>query len=276
MASRCCTHGKAKRLLVAGADPSVTKADLVRRLGGERAAGPCCVDLGSESVDTRSNAEEAARWLARHGYQSVRLITSDWHMRRARYEFREVLGDKCRGHPRRGPHRSRGFMTLFGEYNKYVLRRLAVLARHLMQALRSLLFALHLLSRDRAVRARRLRRAACSAPAPMRCGGPRLVALPSLAVPRTCSASAAQVDGAIPPAPHLIAVKHQSMFETIEMVRLAGDAGGRPEARARRPAVVRLGDPALWRHPGRPRGGRQGASRDARRGRRPPSPAAGR
>jgi 1-acyl-sn-glycerol-3-phosphate acyltransferase len=31
----------------------------------------------------------------------------------------------------------------------------------------------------------------------------------------------ARVEGEIPPGPHLIAVKHQSMFETLEMVRLA-------------------------------------------------------
>ena len=31
----------------------------------------------------------------------------------------------------------------------------------------------------------------------------------------------ARVEGTIPPGPHLIAVKHQSMFETLEMVRLA-------------------------------------------------------
>ena len=38
---------------------------------------------------------------------------------------------------------SRGFLTLFGEYNKYVLRRLGGVARHLMAAAsRSLLFAL--------------------------------------------------------------------------------------------------------------------------------------
>jgi uncharacterized SAM-binding protein YcdF (DUF218 family) len=86
----------------------------------------CCVDLGSESVDTRSNAEEAKRWLDRRGYKSLRLITSDWHMRRARYEFGRVLGgqyelvaDAVRSQPR--------FTTLFGEYNKYLLRRIAVL-----------------------------------------------------------------------------------------------------------------------------------------------------
>ena len=117
---------RAKRLLVAGADPAVTKADLIRRLRGNGRLVHCCVDLGSESVDTRSNAEEASRWLARNRYRSFRLVTSDWHMRRARYDFREVLGDRYEIVPdavRTEPH----FTTLFGEYNKYVLRRLAVL-----------------------------------------------------------------------------------------------------------------------------------------------------
>ena len=116
----------AKRLLVSGTDPAVTKKDLIRRLGGDGALVTCCVDLGSESFDTRSNAEEAARWLARHKYRSFRLVTSDWHMRRALYDFRGVLGDEYQLVPdavRSEPH----FMTLFGEYNKYVLRRFAVL-----------------------------------------------------------------------------------------------------------------------------------------------------
>jgi uncharacterized SAM-binding protein YcdF (DUF218 family) len=117
--------GKAKRMLVAGADPAVTKADLIHRLGGKRKLVQCCVDLGSESVDTRSNAEETRRWLERKKFKSLRLVTSDWHMRRARYEFRLELGnnftvvpDAVRSEP--------GFMTLFGEYNKYLLRRIAV------------------------------------------------------------------------------------------------------------------------------------------------------
>ena len=118
--------GHAKRLLIAGADPSVTKADLVERLGGRSRLVNCCVDLGSESVDTRSNAEEAKRWLDRRGYKSLRLITSDWHMRRARYEFRRVLGDDYEV-VADGVRSRPGFMTLFGEYNKYLLRRIAVL-----------------------------------------------------------------------------------------------------------------------------------------------------
>ena len=118
---------EAQRLLVSGTDPAVTKADIARLVGGSWKLLSCCVDLGSESVDTRSNAEETGRWLARHHFRSVRLITSDWHMRRARYEFGKVLGTKYRiitDAVRSEPP----FLTLFGEYNKYVLRRLAVLA----------------------------------------------------------------------------------------------------------------------------------------------------
>ena len=117
--------GKGERLLIAGADPSVTKNDMVRRLKGRHKLMRCCVDLGSESVDTRSNAEEARRWLEKNDYRSARLITSDWHMRRAAYEFDRqldgkvtIVQDAVKSEP--------NFITLFAEYNKYVLRRLAV------------------------------------------------------------------------------------------------------------------------------------------------------
>lgn len=118
---------KAQRLLVAGADPRVKKTDLALRIPGSKSWLACCVDLGTESVDTRSNAEEASRWLNNHHYKSLRLITSDWHMRRARYEFEKVLGRKYAVVPdavRTEP----SLATLFSEYNKYLLRRLAVWA----------------------------------------------------------------------------------------------------------------------------------------------------
>ena len=124
-AAKLLAEGKAKRMLISGADPSVRKADLVARLNAPRKLFDCCIDLGSESVDTRSNAEEAKRWIGRHRYKSIRLVTSDWHMRRARYEFNRQLDNGVKLIPdavRTEPN----FGTLFAEYNKYLLRRLSV------------------------------------------------------------------------------------------------------------------------------------------------------
>ena len=116
---------RAERLLISGADPSVTKPDLARRLGTRsRPVLRCCVDLGSEAVDTHSNAEEARRWMQRQGYSSLRLVTSDWHMRRASYEFHqglpetEILEDAVPTRP--------SLFVLAAEYNKYLLRRAAL------------------------------------------------------------------------------------------------------------------------------------------------------
>ena len=118
--------GKVKRLLVSGADPAVAKRDIARLVPGSARWVRCCLDLDSASVDTRSNAAEAERWLQTNGYRSYRLITSDWHMRRARFEFYREMGesrtmvlDAVRTEPR--------LMTMFKEYNKYLFRRLGLL-----------------------------------------------------------------------------------------------------------------------------------------------------
>jgi len=86
----------------------------------------CCVTLGYESADTRDNADETARWLASHKAKSVRLITSDWHMRRAAHELGRVapaditiLRDAVHTEPSLG--------TLFKAYHKYLARCLAPL-----------------------------------------------------------------------------------------------------------------------------------------------------
>jgi uncharacterized SAM-binding protein YcdF (DUF218 family) len=119
------TQHRARRLFVSGADRTVRKKELAVRTGRPVALFDCCVDLGQESVDTRSNATETSKWLKAHRYRSVRLITTDWHMPRAHSDLDralkgsdiQVLPDAVRSQP--------GFMTLFTEYNKYVLRLIA-------------------------------------------------------------------------------------------------------------------------------------------------------
>lgn len=109
--------GQAKQLFVSGVDPEVKPQEFAAEFNVSRQTMDCCVTLGFLAVDTRSNAGEAAAWLAENEYTSVRLVTTDWHMARTVAEFREVLPgdvrivqDAVRSEPRLG--------TLFLEYNK--------------------------------------------------------------------------------------------------------------------------------------------------------------
>ena len=116
---------QAKRMLVTGVGSGVRPRDLAATYRKSARLFRCCVDLGTDAVDTRSNAEETARWLRGHRYRTVRLVTADWHLPRARMELAAVmgrdaviLGDGVPGEPRVG--------TLVNEYNKLLLRWVAL------------------------------------------------------------------------------------------------------------------------------------------------------
>ena len=124
--------GQAKRMLVTGVAPGVGAADLAREYRVSPALFACCIDLGAEAVDTRSNAEETVAWAARHRYRTIRLVSSDWHLPRARMELAAafskgrrhdgrrvvILGDGVPSNPR--------LATLVNEYDKLILRRIAL------------------------------------------------------------------------------------------------------------------------------------------------------
>ena len=116
---------QAKRMLVTGVGPGVRPRDLAREYRTSSTLFVCCIDLGMQAVDTRSNAEETAIWVRRRGYRTIRLVTSDWHVARAKMELgaalgRDVviLGDGVSSNPR--------LATLVNEYDKLLLRRVAL------------------------------------------------------------------------------------------------------------------------------------------------------
>lgn len=81
-------RGWSERLLVSGVGREVKPHEFAAEYKVNSGLMACCVTLGYEAVDTRSNAQETAAWIARHKAKSLRLVTSDWHMRRAAMELR--------------------------------------------------------------------------------------------------------------------------------------------------------------------------------------------
>jgi uncharacterized SAM-binding protein YcdF (DUF218 family) len=81
-------RGWTERLLVSGVAREVKPHEFAAEYKVSPGLMACCITLGYEAEDTRSNARETAAWIARHKAGSLRLVTSDWHMRRAAMELR--------------------------------------------------------------------------------------------------------------------------------------------------------------------------------------------
>ncbi|RDC58890.1 hypothetical protein HME9302_02563 [Alteripontixanthobacter maritimus] len=116
--------GQAEAMLVTGVDREVKANEFAAQFDVPDAAMECCVTLGFAAVDTRSNADETARWLAKHEYTTLRLVTTDWHMRRAAGELQRTLGNDITVQRDAVPS-SPSLGTLFLEYHKLLASTLA-------------------------------------------------------------------------------------------------------------------------------------------------------
>lgn len=111
--------GAAKRMLVTGVDANVRPVEFAAEYDVPERLMDCCVTLGFAALDTRGNARETAVWVAENDVRSIRLVTADWHMRRAASELdailpqsTTVLRDAVRTEP--------SLWILFLEYHKLI------------------------------------------------------------------------------------------------------------------------------------------------------------
>lgn len=119
-------RGQAREMLVTGVDREVKPGEFAAEYDVARKTMECCVTLGFAAVDTRSNAAETAAWAAERGYKSLRLVTTDWHMRRAAAELGRTLPKDVAIVRDAVPSRPR-LRILFLEYNKLLASIAALL-----------------------------------------------------------------------------------------------------------------------------------------------------
>lgn len=88
--------GEARQLLVTGVDRNVKPAEFAAEYAVEDRLMKCCITLGQAAEDTKGNAVETADWMAQREYKSLRLVTTNWHMRRASLELAASLPEDTR------------------------------------------------------------------------------------------------------------------------------------------------------------------------------------
>lgn len=87
-AIRLLEQDKGDRVLISGVNREVRRQELRALTPGSNKLFNCCVDLGFEAEDTIGNAQEIAAWARAKNYDSLIVVTSDYHMPRALTEIR--------------------------------------------------------------------------------------------------------------------------------------------------------------------------------------------
>ena len=85
--------GRGKRLLITGVNPGTTTGDIAREVVNYNTLLGCCVDLDYSALNTYGNAVQARRWALAHGFHSLIVVTSAYHMPRALAELAHQLPD---------------------------------------------------------------------------------------------------------------------------------------------------------------------------------------
>ncbi len=124
---------RGSRLLISGVNEKTGREELAKLNPSSRALLACCVDLDYRARNTIGNAIEARRWVRRHGFQSLLVVTSNYHMPRVMAEFAHAMPDlQLIPHPVVPDNiepsswwrRWSAFKLFAPEYAKYVVARL--------------------------------------------------------------------------------------------------------------------------------------------------------
>lgn len=84
---------RGKRLLISGVYHATKAKEIARITPLYAKYFSCCIDLDRSALNTYGNALQAKRWAHDHNFNSLIVVTSNWHMPRAMAELEHQLPD---------------------------------------------------------------------------------------------------------------------------------------------------------------------------------------
>lgn len=90
---RLLEEGHADRLLISGVHPGTTREQLAAVTSSSMPLEKGSVDLDRVALNTAGNATETAVWVQKNGFSSLLVVTSAYHIPRAKAELADVLPD---------------------------------------------------------------------------------------------------------------------------------------------------------------------------------------
>ena len=84
---------RGKRLLITGVHRATSAKEIARLTPLYARFFACCIDLDRSALNTFGNALETRRWARQNNFNSLIVVTSNWHMPRAMVELEHQLPD---------------------------------------------------------------------------------------------------------------------------------------------------------------------------------------
>lgn len=121
---------RGKRLLITGVHRDTRAKEIARLTPLYAKYFRCCIDLDRSALNTFGNALETKRWAVEHNFNSLIVVTSNWHMPRAMAEISHqlpmttliaypVIAEKAKTDP--WWSNMEGARLMIGEYIKYLV-----------------------------------------------------------------------------------------------------------------------------------------------------------
>lgn len=126
-AVRLLNEGKAEKLFISGVEKNISLQDIERRKDVKIKTNRE-IQLGNMSTNTVENAIETSEWLKKNNINSIRLVTSNYHIPRSLEEFHAQNPNlKIIAHPVYSECISKkwwknpgSFLLIASEYNKFL------------------------------------------------------------------------------------------------------------------------------------------------------------
>jgi len=81
------SNGIGEKLLLSGVNKNIKLINIKNEFQRYKSFFDCCVDIDKISSNTFENSRETFLWLERNKYNSILIVSSDYHMPRAKLEF---------------------------------------------------------------------------------------------------------------------------------------------------------------------------------------------
>lgn len=131
--------GAANEVLISGVHPDASQPMIFEENKVNLAELPCCVTLGRSARSTKENALETQKWIEDKNIETIILVTSNYHMHRARMEFAfELPHIAVIPYAVPEPHftldKPATWFLLFREYHKFLWRWIELMTARTLAA----------------------------------------------------------------------------------------------------------------------------------------------